>query len=259
MKRYACAVIGLVLLVLGSGSVYGESQLICCGIDMPVVFEDPYLSDMAKEVILEDYRLIFGHLEASGRWSLRNNIEAKVDGRRFIISEGIMFLGDYKVEPDGFEEELMLIGVEQGTQSEYLFIPKHLSDAYKKAITLKMENPEIFTKLDEFIDFMNNLNEAEIAGLEDVVYLSAEVEAYRDLFEQLTVEEFKDEEDGYALYQYGKISLLETKRVMDSPQELIGKFVTRIVLLDVDNKYVDAPLLVFDDNKWKMFMSSYGT
>lgn len=152
MKKSNCAVFCLLFaIIINNVNVYGEVRLNCCGLDMPVLFEDQSLSSIVQEAIIEDYQLIFGHLEADGRWTLRRKIESEINDIRFTVLEGIMFKGSYKTRPDDFKEELMLISVEQKTQAEHIFIPEHLSD--------KAKNEAAFAKLDEFIDFMNNIEE----------------------------------------------------------------------------------------------------
>lgn len=262
MKNYLLVTLPIAMIIsVSMGFNAGATepyriQLDACGLDVPVLFEDQRLTAGVKETVVEDYKLIHGHFK---EYLFRpyDSGEVVIGDKKFKLSYAVNFKQGYRIRPDGYD--FSTIAVVPDTQEKYLFISKHLSDGYQEALALKAKNTVAFDKLEEFIAFMNNLDEEpEISDTEDVVYLSQEAEKYRDIFERRTVSEFTD---AYKQYKYKKLSLLAIKRVSETPEELKGMLVAHIVMLDKNknDEFVDTPLLVYHDNKWKMFMIIHGT
>ena len=256
-KILTCLIFLIILSGVSAAQTY-RLQLEESGLDIPVLYEDQSLPDMVKTTVIDDYKLIFGHFN---EYLFRpyDSGEVIIGGKKFKLSYAINYNGGYDIGPEDYD--FNTIAVDPDTQDKYLFIHKNLSDAYKETLILKAENENAFIKLDEFVVFMNNLSQEEIANLDDVMFLSAEAEKYRAEFEKRTVAEFKDEVNGYGQYKYKKISLLEVKKVLEKPEELKGMLATRLAVLDKSNNdsFEDAPLFVYHDNKWKIFMVIHGT
>lgn len=275
MKQFSCGIICLLLVMSTTHTYgYGEKFLNCCNLDMPVVFEDQKLSPGAKEAIIQDYQLIFGHLEAGDkRWKVRKPREVEINDREFLVSEGVIFKEDgCKIEPDGYEDEFILIAEDKATQTEYIFVSKKLSDAYRESLELRAENTEAFDKLDEFISFMNNLEEEvekknitdprefinfrQESKLPSNVFTAEGVEMYVQTYKDVTIKKF---------------SLLELMRGRDylrcrekSRRKKIAEateglnkaiYYTEVLIIKTENgkqNLIKQGIAYFKSSKWKM-------
>lgn len=249
MKEFYSAVCCLLFtIILNNIPAYGETHLNCCGLNMPVVFEDQALPTDVKDTILDDFQLIYGHLSAEGRWTVRKPREVDVNDRKFKVTEGIILKGGYKITPDKYQNEFMLVGVEETTQMEYIFVSKKLSDGYREALGLKAANEEAFQKLDEFIDFMNNIDEATLPeSLDKLLYLPGEAQKFNGPFDEDHSAEYRD---GYGRYEYRKNSLLE----FGIDEEYCGgNLIANIIMItkNSDPPKANEQLVVYHNGRWK--------
>lgn len=250
MKKNIFFVILLSAVVL-SASINVEAgenyqiQLEACGLDIPVLFEDQYLSDEVKETVIEDYRLIHGHFKAY-LFRSYNSGEAVVEGKKIQLSYAIDFKEGYRISPDGYDFNTIAVDLE--TQDKYLFIYKNLSDAYKRALAIKAKNETAFAKLDEFIDFMNNVNEVKLPdSLDKLLYLPGEAQEFNGPFDENNSAEYRD---GYGRYEYKKSSSLEFRT---DEEYCDGNLITNIIMVlkSAEPPKANEQLVIYHDGRWK--------
>lgn len=262
----------IVLIILSDVSVAQtyRLQLEKSGLDMPVLFEDQKISEEVKNNVLGDFASLFGHLPEYNRSTRRKPEEVKIGYKDFKIVGAIYFSDE--VLPDAYEKDFMLVCVSQASQEEYIYVPKHLSDGYQQVMALKAEYEGAFLKLDNFINFLNNLEQEvkdkNISDLREFINFAQESKIPADYFCPASMQEFVN---GYKEYTFKMASLLELRRgdvVLKARQESIRPRVaeaiegldkaviyTKMHAIEIQNgeqSTMVEGIAYFNDGKWKL-------
>jgi len=212
-----------------------------------LIFEDERLSKVFKSIIIKDMNLIFNHL----KYKIVDRLsKVTIDSRIIISNKAIFCYGKGEYWPD----EYNYFGALVEQNGEYvLTVTKQLSKAYQKALFLKSENEEKFKELDEFITAFNTAYSSEIKKeIDNWFYFHGNEHKMKEKF-------LKNPEQLFAQYNSYKIRqpcLLDIKNSnLTTNKELIA--VT--YLLDDSGIPISETALIFDDNRWKILIPSYGT
>lgn len=223
---------------------------------IPVVFEDESLSQEARTAILDDCRLLLCHLCAGDRRELSAKRTVVVGGLTLRVSKALVYTKGRQKLPNGYGAEYGILGVTQDGEEHFL-VPTRLSDAYRTALRLREEQPNVFSQLEEFVRFMNNLNRAELAtmpGAGEVMYLHGDAAKYRDEAARMTASKFVRE---FGKQRYGVPSMLDVKK---GTGDLMDMLVTKMRVMDATTlETVDELPLVYQAGRWKILITIPGT
>lgn len=220
--------------------------------DMQVMFEDQTLLDHTKVEIIEDYQSIVMNLIPQGQYPVRNRDKRKIviDGKAIMVTSGINFTGNYVWWPDDFEDEYGLVGESEMGQ-EYIMISTKLSDAYKISLDLKKERQEAFAKFKKYINTMNNLSEADLPSLKDLLYWNYAKEKYPELDGNEAIEEFRK---SYLSYKFKQSSLLNFEI---GSGDYSDNLFASMLYSNSEKKYYGEMPIIYDDGKWKIFTPAF--
>ena len=131
-------------------------RLTVADLDMPLIFEGA-VSDELKQVILADLHLVFGHLTTHKTYKLRDSQRESYTYQDVEMwSEShVVFSGGNVYRPDQYDNVFGSV-VQIGNQ-DHVVVPESLVAAYAKAWERKKANPEIYRKLEEFVDLMGEV------------------------------------------------------------------------------------------------------
>ena len=238
------------VMSLGQAADLQTERFSNAGLDLAVVFEDLSILAVTKAEIMDDYRHTLGNLVAHGK-TIVQRPQSSIGDKSMARFQAATFKGAHKKLPDGFEGDFGLIA-EAVDGTEYLVIPKHLSDAYQSALLLKSEESEAFDKLKNFLNFMNGLQIAEIPAISDLLYLGNGAEKYRSELEGRSAAEFRKD---YGGQRYKAPSLLDVVR---GTGEMSGHLVTKLAVLNGVGDIQGELPLVYDASRWKIAVTVPG-
>lgn len=213
--------------------------------EWPVVFEDKSLNETEKDEIFEDYQSILSYLEPEGSYTV-----GKGDNS-IVMMKCDAFLGlstrtHWPTVADGKIGQLLID--ENGIQSA--FIPKSLSDAYKKALFVRAANVEAYSKLAPFVDCMTALDTADLPPtMGDAVYFAGVPQEFAEELAKAPKSRFVNE---FGRYRYREGSLLDYAEWKGHPVAVLRGFQRN---RDDEGKTFDEVPIIYDEGKWKFVLS----
>jgi len=213
-----------------------------------LVFEDNSISKLFRSIIINDMNLIFGHLNQYKIVDRFSKIALK--GRIIKSKKALFCYGKGEYWPDEYNHFGAL--VEQNGEY-FLAVTKQLTNAYKKALALKSENEKVYKQLDEFITAFNTVYSSEMEKeIDNWFYFHGNKHNMKENF-------LKNPEKLFAQYYSYKIRqpcLLDFKNSNLTTNKIL---IATTYLLDNSGIPVSETALIFDDNRWKILIPSYGT
>lgn len=215
------------------------------------------LDEELKQVIASDLSLIYRDVESYDILSVDPPVKLTSGGVEFELKERLEFFGKGRF----FPEELKEIYLYDAGAGQQVFVSDQVIEIYRDAKSLKDQNPEVFTKLEVFLDLMNNLQSAKISAPEELLFLYGSAKKYqKELIGSLTPKSFKE---AYGQFEYRTPSLLEIKRgknFRNYLQNLEDDFVAKVYVYGESGNLNDgSPPFVYHDDRWKLLIVIPGT
>ena len=223
---------------------------------LPLYFPQE-LNKELKQVIASALSLIYRDVESYDVLSVDPPVKLTSGGVEFELKERLEFFGRGRF----FPEELKEIYLYDAGAGKQVFVSDQVVEIYRDAKSRRDQNPEVFTKLEGFLDLMNNLQSAKISAPEELLFLYGSAKKYqKELTGSLTSKSFKE---AYGQFEYKTPSLLEVKRGGDFEnylQSLEDDFVAKVYVYDESGNINDgSPPFVYHDDQWKLLIVIPGT
>lgn len=211
----------------------------------PVIFEDEGLTESEKDAIFEDYQSILSYLEPEGSYTVgkgdNQTIMMKCDA--FL---GLSIRTHWPTVADGKIGQLLID--ENGIESA--FIPKSLSDSYKKALFVIDANVEAYSKLATFVERMTAMDTADLPPtMGDIVYFAGVPQEFVEKLSKAPQSRFVKE---FGRYRYREGSLLDFAEWKGHPVAVLRGFLRN---RDEDGKSFDEVPVIYDGGEWKFVLS----
>lgn len=204
----------------------------------PIAFEDAALGEEEKIVIAADYGAILSRLKPTGSYEAtpggtknRRMLYTASQWHWPVLATGL--IGQLEVDDKG---------------DECAVISKALSDAYRKAMSVRNAHPDAVGALPGFIATMNDLDVADLPSEPaEMFYLSKDVRQYAGALAGRPIEEFVQ---AYQNQFFAPGSLLEWREFEGLPSTSLR--MSEKTERDESN-FVDFPV-VFDHGQWKILI-----
>lgn len=248
INKFIQLFIFFILITFISTNLFCESQLIVnigTWKSFPVIFENENISTELKQAIIEDINLVFAHRKKCRIYKRRKK-DITIRGKKETIDTYINFSGTYNFRPEEYSKNNFHKLIELNGK-QFLIIPEGLIKAYETAYQWGLENKDIVTKLDKFLntinnkEFVNNLSEDE---LKKIFYVPERLKKDQLFINQVS---YKDRIRRYNQYEIRRSSLLGIKKaIVDSKQVLFCS-----ILLFAGNE-VQTFALIYDLGRWQI-------
>ena len=203
-----------------------------------------------QKLITEDILLLYGHLDIHLK-NLDNSTSFLVGKSLVGSKQKIDFLGPGRYLPSEVRE---LFGyVAELNDKRYIIISDELVQAYRDAKIFSQKHRSAFDNLSQFLDMMNDLENADIPKLNEIFYFDESAAQYKEKF-------IKE----YGGLRYKKPSIFDTKEGHSFSKSFFKKYgsklITKVYVFDDSGTLKDgSPPFIYDNGKWKLLIYIPGT
>lgn len=225
------------------------------GFKFRVLFENGDLEKETKRIIHDDFRTVYGHLPMYEVRIPNTRRTFQIDGRAVPVTKIIDFVGGHRDRPNQLENQFgRIVTVEE---IDYLVVPVALSDAYKKALAFIEKNRTVYTKLQAFEKFMNNLKPGAVPAWEDLFYLHAKNDPgwSKDVKEN-DLQQFASK---HGEWSYQLPSLFSFQKGLSGGSSLDNEFIAHLRIFNTKGKFPPSIPLIYHEGRWKLLLIIPGT
>ena len=250
----------------------------------PIIFEDKNLNVKIKQNIVNDIQSMYGH-PTHRLYSPYYPQSLTINGKplqivRFRPYDGL----DIRLKTF---YRIFSLGNRNGT--EYIEIPTNLSDFYQQAFARKRENATAYAQLENFINYLNDVENIDFPGWKNVYYFYGGSKRYSEKTIQSPIPEplksyrskVRDQpllharvfQERYSPYTCRILSILHVQKGM--PPEYVenlglrkirapfeynnakSKLIARATCLDKKGRVRFFNYLTYDNGRWKIWFDSW--
>lgn len=225
------------------------------GFKFRVLFEDDDLEKETQQIILDDFRSVYGHLPMYRARIPHKRKSFEIDGRTVTVIKIIDFVGGHGDSPKELENRFGFIVTI--TDIDYLVIPVELTDAYKKALAFIEKNRAAYAKLQEFEKFMNELKPGAVPAWDDLFYMLPQ--DAQKWSQEVKEKGRQDIASKHGEWRYEIPSLFSFRKGLPGGSLLDNDLIAHLRIFEADGDWVQKMPFIFHEGRWKMLLIIPGT
>ena len=243
----------ITVFLLGVSSLFSNNSLTCAGKNLPVLFGKETSSELTN-FILNDMNMLLAHFKEVHKVSAPDR-EFSVSDANIISNTRLRFTGKGRFFPKQFKNDFGRIISHSGQDS--ICLTSELISSYEEAYDFIQAHSVEYANLALFINFMNDISNKSLSysEVQDLFYFDESAKT----IEQKLIDDYSNVANAYGTFQYRMPSVLEFRDGNDVSNELAGKIVADIYIFSEDEKLEPGFLAIYDEGKWKIYITILGT